>query len=64
MIKYDSKVDEGGHIKMKLFEKENRGWRESVWKDNKDQSDKIARKLHRQFAHPSKEKLKKLISEG
>ena len=41
VIKYDYKVDEEGHIKMKLFENENRGCRGSEWKDNKDQWEKI-----------------------
>ena len=60
MIHYNYNVDEGGNIKMKLFEKEKRSWMSSDWRRNKDQWEKI----HRQFAHPGKERLKKLISEG
>ena len=49
---------------MKLFDKEKRGWMGGDWRGNREQWEKIARKLHRQFAHPGKERLKKLISEG
>ena len=48
---------------MKLFERERR-WMGSDWRRNRDQWEKIAQKLHRQFARPGKERLKKLISEG
>ena len=57
-------MDEGGHIKMKLFNKEKRSWMGSDLRRNRDQWEKIAQKLHRQFAHPGTERLKKLISEG
>ena len=64
MIHYDYIVDGGGHIKMKLFDKEKRCWMGGNWKGKREQWEKIARKLHRQFAHPGRERLKKLISEG
>ena len=64
MIHYNYNGDEGGHIKMKLFNKEKRSWMGSDLRRNRDQWEKIAQKLHRQFAHPGTERLKKLISEG
>ena len=61
MIHYNYKVDERGHIKIKLSDKEKRSWMGRDWRRNIDQWEKIAKMLHRQFAHPGKERLKKLI---
>ena len=44
MIHY--KVDGRRHIKMKLFNKEERGWMGGDWRGNREQWEKIARKFH------------------
>ena len=60
-VPLEYEVDRGGHIILRLFKE--KAWLGEDWKTKKEQWDSNARRLHRQFAHPSK-KLKNLIKEG
>ena len=58
-------VDGWRHTRMELRQrKKEQGWWESRWICDQDRWKKGARRLHLQFGHVSKEKLKRLVEEA